>query len=410
MSEHDTPTTRQDIASLEKQKVGQAAEILTEFSLDAWLTFVRETSVTGDPALEVILGKDVTWASAFLVSAGDRADSTAIVGSLDASAVRDVGAFDEVVEYVESIKPDLLAWLERVDPKHIAINYSEDSEIADGLSHGMFLRLSNYLKGTRFADRLCSSERLVAALRERKTATEIVLMKEAIRHTLEIYDEVHRFLKPGQSEIEVARFMSARAAERGLEMAWAAEHCPSVFTGPDTAGAHYGPTDRRIERGHILNMDFGVRYKGYCSDLQRTFYVLREGEDAGSIPGAVQHGFDTLLTSIQRAFDAIRPGALGKEIDAIARGVIVDAGYDEYPHALGHQVGRHAHDGAGLLAPPWERYGKRSILPIEIGQVYTIEPRLMVPGHGVVTMEEEILVGADGAEWLSKPQKELLLV
>lgn len=393
--------------SLERQKVRQSAAILGELGLETWLTFVRETSVTGDPALEVILGKDVTWASAFLVS---KEKSAAIVGSLDASSVKDAGAFDEVVEYVESIKPDLLAWLEEVDPKSIAINYSEDSEIADGLSHGMFLRLSTYLRGTRFADRLCSSERLVAALRERKTPAEVTLMREAIRHTLEIYDEVHHFLKPGQTEIEVARFMAARAAARGLSMAWAEEHCPSVFTGPDTAGAHYGPTERRIERGHIVNMDFGLRYEGYCSDLQRTFYILREGETAAQIPAAVRHGFDTLLASIQRSFDAIRPGVPGKEIDAIARGVIVDAGYDEYPHALGHQVGRHAHDGAGLLAPQWERYGSRPDYPIEVGQVYTIEPRLMVPGHGVVTIEEEILVGADGAEWLSAPQRELLIV
>lgn len=391
---------------LAREKVSQAAAILRELGYGAWLTFVRETSVTPDPILELVLGKDVTWASAFLVSASGR--TTAIVGSLDAAAITDTGAWSEVLPYVESVRPPLLAWLDAEAPATLAINFSDDSEIADGLSHGLFRKLTGYLEGTRHASRLVSAERVISALRERKTDDELRRMREAIRVTLQLYDEVARFLCAGQTEAEVASFLRRRMFALGVPPAWAEEHCPAVFSGPDTAGAHYGPTERRLERGHIVNMDFGVKVEGYCSDLQRTFYLLREGETCA--PPEVQRGFDVLLTSIQRAFAAVRPGVPGRDLDAIARTTITDAGYPEYPHALGHQVGRHAHDGAGLLAPPWERYGRRPDLLLQAGQVYTLEPRLPVPGHGVVTMEEEILVTEAGAEWLSTPQTELILI
>ena len=81
----------------------------------------------------------------------------------------------------------------------------------------------------------------------------------------------------------------AEAARRGLPTAWGQATCPAVFTGPDTAQAHYSPTGRTVEPGHVLNMDFGVKVEGYCSDMQRTFYVLAPGETAA--PEDVLKGF-----------------------------------------------------------------------------------------------------------------------
>ena len=194
----------------------------------------------------------------------------------------------------------------------------------------------------------------------------------------------------------------------GLSTAWEQEHCPAVFTGPDSAGAHAGPTDRAIEPGHIVNVDFGVRRNGFCSDLQRTWYVLRAGETQA--PAAVQRGFDTILKSIRDAAAAIRPGVTGAAIDDVARGVVTAAGYDEYPHGTGHQIGRVAHDGGGGLLPRWERYGDRPLLPIEAGQCFTIEPRLTVAGHGIATCEDIVVVEEGGAKFLSRPQEALWLV
>ena len=107
---------------------------------------------------------------------------------------------------------------------------------------------------------------------------------------------------------------------------------------------------------------------------------------------------------------SLKPGVKGQEIDAIARDHIVSQGYEEYPHALGHQVGRFAHDGTALLGPAWEKYAKKPFEPIEEGMVFTLEPRLTVAGRGIVTIEEMVVVKKEGAEFLSTPQKELLLI
>jgi Xaa-Pro aminopeptidase len=155
-------------------------------------------------------------------------------------------------------------------------------------------------------------------------------------------------------------------------------------------------------------MDFGVRVDGYVSDIQRSWYVLRDAET--SAPQPVQHGFDTIRASIEAARKEIRPGAQGVNADAAARTVLAAGGFAEFPHGLGHQVGRVAHDGLALLGPPWEKYGKKPFVPIEEGMVFTIEPRLTVPGHGVVTIEEMVVVTANGAEYLSAPQTELRLL
>jgi Xaa-Pro aminopeptidase len=124
----------------------------------------------------------------------------------------------------------------------------------------------------------------------------------------------------------------------------------------------------------------------------------------------VQKGFDTILKSIRDAAAAIRPGKTGAEIDDVAREVVTSAGYAEYPHGTGHQIGRVAHDGGGGLMPRWERYGSTPLLPIEPGQCYTIEPRLTVEGHGVATCEDIVVVGEGGATFLSRPQERLWLV
>ena len=154
-------------------------------------------------------------------------------------------------------------------------------------------------------------------------------------------------------------------------------------------------------------MDFGLKVEEYCSDLQRTLYVTRRGER--SAPPDVQRGFDTIVRAIEESRCAMHPGATGQLIDAIARSIITQAGYEEFPHGLGHQVGRFAHDGTALLGPPWEKYAKKPFVPLEEGMVFTLEPRLTVPGRGIATVEEMVVVRADGAEYLSTPQKKLIL-
>ncbi len=392
--------------SLINEKIAQSVAILNELGLPCWLTFVRESGMNGDPVMPFLAPAHVTWHSAFIVMADGEAH--AIVGQYDKQTVEDAGAYREVEGYVQSAKQPLLDFLRSRHPESIAVNYSQGSEVCDGLTHGMYLTLRAWLEEIGFEDRLVSSERLISALRARKTGEELARMKTAIRLTEEVFGKVAAFLAPGVTERDVADMVAAHVRDNHQDIAWEAGTCPAVFTGPDTAGAHYAPTARSVERGHIVNMDFGIKHHDYCADLQRTFYILREGETAA--PPEVQRGFDTIVNAIEQARTAIRPGVTGQSVDAVARDLITGAGYAEYPHALGHQVGRFAHDGTAILGPAWEKYAQKPFVPLEEGMVFTIEPRLTVPGYGVATVEDMVVVTKTGAEFLSGPQTTLILI
>lgn len=388
-----------------KEKIAQAAGIMKEEGIDLWLTFVRESEVNYDPALDLILGANCTWQSAFLIPAEGQA--VAIVGSLDETRIRETGGY-KVIGYKQSIRETFLRQIEAFAPDTIAVNFSENDVMADGLSHGMYVILNNYLEGTPYTDHLRSSENLISKIRGRKSPEEIRRITKNVELTEELFARVSKVMKPGMTERDVAAFLLGEVDREGVETSWERELCPSVFTGPESAGAHAGPTDRTIEKGHVLNIDFGTRSEKYCSDMQRTWYFLKEGET--EVPAEVQEPFETIRDAIQLAAETIRPGMEGREVDAIARGYITGKGYEEYPHALGHQIGQRTHDGAGLLCPEWERYGNLPYLKIEESQVYTIEPRINIPGYGVATMEEIIVVRPNGSEFLSHPQREIYLI
>jgi Xaa-Pro aminopeptidase len=395
------------IVPIVEAKLEQVPALLTELGLDAWLVFVRESSVIHDPSLDLVVGTNVTWHSAFVLTA--QGGRTAIVGQLDAANLRAHGHYPEVIPYTRGITEELRALLSRIDPRRVAINYSMSDPASDGLSHGMYLSLLRALEGTPYAARLESSTALVAALRGRKSALELERIRAACRATTAIFQRLTPWLRAGKSEKEVAsRILDETSREAGLELAWDAEHCPSVFTGPDSAGAHAGPTDRKIEPGHLVNVDFGVRKDGYCSDLQRTWYFLRPGESKP--PAEVRRGFATIAGAIRDGAKALRPGRQGVEVDGAVRGRITQDGYAEYAHGTGHQLGRAVHDGGGGLYPAWERYGDMPFLPVERGQCYTIEPRLTVAGHGIATCEEVVVVTESGGEFLSEAQEDVIAV
>lgn len=389
-----------------KEKTNQAVEILNEKDIDMWLTFVRETSALKDPAIDITVGNSSTWQSAFIINKDG--DKTAIVGQMELENFVAAGVYKNVIGYVQSIREPLNEYISKKNPKNIAINYSKNSVLADGLTYGMYQILLDHFVGTDFINRLISAEEIISALRGRKSEAELVLMKQAADETLKIFDMVTNYIKPGRTELDVANYVKSIVKEKGWELAWEETHCPAVFTGPDPAGPHSGPTDRKIDFGHIINMDFGIKLNGYCSDIQRTWYVLNKNEDKA--PEPVQRGFEIIRDAIQMVADALKPGVLGVEMDDIARNYITKNGYEEYPHGLGHQLGKSVHDGGAGLFPRWEKYGNTPFMPLEEGQVFTIEPRLPVKGYGVSTLEEEVVITKDGCEFITKPQKELILI
>jgi Xaa-Pro aminopeptidase len=394
------------MSTLVQEKVDQAIGILQEKEIDLWITFVRETAANGDPVMPIIYGEgDLTWQSALILTAsGER---IAIVGRFDAESVRRVPAYTSIIPYDEGISSHLLAILERLDPRRVALNHSTNDVLADGLSHGLYEVLMGYLKGTPFAERTVPAEAVIGALRGRKTPGEVSRIRAAAATTLEIYQRTFDHVAPGMSEIEIGAYMQAQLEAFGVEPAWHAGHCPIVTAGPESPVGHVGRTEQRVERGHLLHFDFGAKQDGFCSDIQRVVYFLAPGERQP--PEAVQRAFDTVVSAIQAAVATMKPGVSGKEVDAAARAVVTEAGYPEFKHATGHHLGRLAHDGGGILGPEWERYGETPNRRLEAGHVYTVEPGLAVPGYGHLGLEEDVLVTETGAEFLHAPQVELVL-
>ncbi len=392
-----------DLNRLIQEKVAQAAALVKAHGFGCWLTFTRESEVNGDPVLPFLVPGPVTWHSAFVVTPDGKAH--AVVGRYDRATVEGTGAYAEVSDFVTSFREPFLKLMKHLAPHSIAVNYSEGSEICDGLTYGMYLTLRNLLAELGMADRIVSAEPLVSALRECKTLLELEAIREAVQVAEGIFDAVGGFISPGRTEREIAAFMQAEVRRRDLGFAWDAATCPSVFTGPNTAEAHFAPSDRRVEPGHLVTMDFGVRVNGYCSDLQRTFYVRRPGETEA--PAPVRQGFEVLVDAIEAARGALRPGVEGHVVDMAARARITAAGYESFPFGLGHQVGRFAHDGTALLGPLWPKYAHKPLRPVAEGMVFTLEPRLTVPGHGIVSIEEMVVVDSGGASWLSQPQQSI---
>lgn len=387
--------------SLAVQKSRQACRILAELDIDCWLIWVRETMQFRDPALSLVLDMDIISPTALLyTSDGER---IAVAQAIDARGLPD-GPFDRIVPYEKGIRDALRSELVRLDPAQLAINYSTETVSADGLTLGMYQNLLQHLKGTPYQGRLISAAPLMERLKGRKLPQEVERIEHAVRITEKIFDDLCDALRPDQSEVEIAAYVGERMKAYEVIPSWDPAYCPAVDAGPEKLFGHAGPTDNRTRPGHLLHFDFGVCANGYCSDLQRMYFFGRRSE----VPAEVQRAFDTVRGAIDAATAFLRPGRIGHEVDAVAREHITGHGYEEYAHGLGHQVGRFAHDGGMRLAPQWELFGQRCYGIVEEGNVFTIEPNALTPNFGRVSVEEDVLVEADGCRYLSTPQRELI--
>jgi Xaa-Pro aminopeptidase len=388
------------------EKADQAQALLAETGLDCWLTFVRETDLHPDPGVEQVVGAGVVRNSAFLFGSGG--ERVAIVANFDASVLRARGVFRDVVGYDEDIRGPLLVALRRLNPRQIGLNYSLDDVTADGLTHGHWLLLQQLLSGTPYLDRLTSAAPLLARLRGRKSPAEVERIRGAVAVTEQIVALLTATISPGLSERALAAFVHVHFGELGVSPAWPLEGCPIVNSGPSSDLGHtYPSAEVLVEPGHLVHIDLGVRRDGYCSDLQRMWYVLRPGESAP--PADVQRAFDTVVRAIDAGAAVLRPGARGFEVDAAARKIVVEAGYPEFKHGLGHGLGRAVHDGGTLLGPRWPCYGRNVEAVVEAGNVFTLELGVLT-GSGLVGLEEDVLVTAAGCEFLSSRQRDLMLI
>ncbi len=385
------------------EKLDQAARKIKEQAIDLWVTFVQETSAGVERVFSYVSPGHLTWESVIAVTPGG--ERFVICGKFDQQDFEESGLFTEVYTYVEDFKEPFGRLLQRVKPGRVALNFSFNDPTADGISHGKFVFLQGLLKEMVPTAQVVSAEAVVLSLISSKSPIERSAIQEGVDLTVKIFGEIDAFLRPGLTEKEIYGFIQERILSYGVTPSFQT----LVFTGDRGAGSGHGSaTENPVQPGDLVHVDMGVFVRGYASDMQRTWYVLKPGEDRA--PEPAQKGFDTIVLSIEASGRALKPGAKGIELDTIARKVVTDAGYPEYPHALGHQIGRHVHDGGALLGPAWARYRNTPFLVLEAGQIFTLEPSLTVPGFGAVGIEEDAIVTRDGARYMAPPQRKLWMV
>jgi Xaa-Pro aminopeptidase len=377
------------------EKHAQAKAALKANGIDCWLTFTREGS---DLLLPFLIGGEYIVAVTSLLIFAD-GPSVAIVADYDTGQVD--GLFDRVIGYSTDWKEPLLEVLRERNPASIGINFSNEDHGVDGLTYGLFRLLSDAVAPLGIAGRFVSAAGVASALRYRKSPREVERVRRACELTQRIFDDVTEMVRPGLTEIEIAEIINERMETYEVEPSWEAAFCPAVFSSM-TKGGHALPGTAKIERGNGFRVDFGVKYEGYAADLQRTWYFLKPGETAA--PAEYQRAFEANRDGIRLAASLIKPGLPTTEVDRQVRELIGARGYS-FTHALGHQVGRMAHDGGTMMGPMNERYGSRSRGVFEAGMVFAIEPCI-----SNVAIEENVVVTADGCEYLVAPQEAIYLI
>jgi Xaa-Pro aminopeptidase len=233
---------------------------------------------------------------------------------------------------------------------------------------------------------------LVEQLRAAKEPEEI----ERIAAAAELTDGVYRWALErglaGRTERDITRACEARIRELGAEPSFP----PIVAAGENGALPHAEPGDREIRQGELVVFDMGAELDGYCSDGTRTYATGEPGEEAREV-------YDLTLTAQLAALGAIRAGASGKEVDAVAREIIAEAGHgDQFGHGLGHGVGLEVHESPRLATTSEDE--------LREGNVVTVEPGIYLPGRFGIRIEDLIVLTADGHRNLSGLAKELEIV
>ena len=377
-------------------------------SIDLWLVFTREESA--DPLASDLGGGSAVARMALLFHFdGERLQKTAIAASYDVTPLEESGIYDRVLSYKsEGIKPLLKEFVGRANPARIAVNTSRDMPIADGLTAGMRAYLVEVL-GESIAERFVSSEPLVASFRGRRLPEEVEVLREAARHTDSfLRDSLSPLvIVPGvTTEADVGRYLASRTEALGATVPFI-----SVVAGPSRG--HADPSERVIQRGDLVRIDFGITLRGYSTDLQRTAYVLRQGETEA--PQEIRRMWRTARLALDRQIAAMKPGVTGSDIDAIARKTMVDAGFEGPPHGTGHAIGFSVHDVGPLLGPDWpERYGTTVFLEMEQGQTFAVEPIVYAEyadvGEIHIGLEEDVVITRSGADLLHERQSQLILI
>jgi Xaa-Pro aminopeptidase len=233
----------------------------------------------------------------------------------------------------------------------------------------------------------------IEKLRLIKTKAEIKILKEAADIADAAFKHILDFIRPGITELQVSNELEFHMRSLG---AASSSFDIIVASGHRSALPHGVASDKVIESGDFVTLDFGAYYKGYVSDITRTVAV---GEPTDRLKEIYQIVLDAQL----RGVAGIKPGLTGKQADALTRDYITEQGYGEYfGHSTGHGIGLEVHEGPGLSF--------KSDVVLETGMVVTVEPGIYIPGLGGVRIEDDIVITEDHNERLTHSTKELIIL
>lgn len=391
-----------DRNNVAEEKMQRAAEMLREQNIDMWLFYSR---LKTDTSLELMFHTDTDKEVLFLLlKSGSR-----IVIALPEEAWKyeDTGLYTKViaadtVDYMKEFKRIFDAY----DIKSLALNDSPEDTRCDGLTLGLYKKIEACL-GTNCLEQVKrSSYEMLEELRAVKTPAEIQIMKECSRITTDIYDALFQRICAGMSEVDIADIMMEECTKRGVKTAFGDPPEYPMVLNPKGGMSHRPPSaDIICDPGDMLVMDFSVRYNGYTSDIARTVYFLKRDETHA--PKEVQDCADAAIRAVGAVLAYIKPGRKGYEVDAVGRKSILDSGYPNIPHSVGHQVGLEPHDGGAILGP--ETVKPASHRRLRKNEIYALEPTVLQGrGQPSAIIEDNVLLTEDGCVLISKRQTELI--
>lgn len=234
---------------------------------------------------------------------------------------------------------------------------------------------------------------LIENLRLIKTSSEIKILKDAAKIADAAFTHIVEFIRPGLSELDVSNELEFFMRKQG---ATSSSFDIIVASGKRSALPHGVATDKIIEKGDFVTLDYGAYYNGYVSDITRTLAV-------GEPDAELKKIYDIVLEAQLRGMAGIRPGMSGKEADALTRNFIAEKGYGEnFGHSTGHGIGLEVHEGPALSS--------KSETILEPGMIVTCEPGIYVPGLGGVRIEDDTIITVEGNEALTHSTKELIIL
>ncbi len=288
---------------------------------------------------------------------------------------------------------DPRAWRAEIQKNTAALDDTEFSRIGVEETQFRFLELE-FLRSVFPNREISSCQNLIAKLRINKDEFEKAFIKQAVLMAETALTNILPLVKLGISEQELAGELVIQLIRCGSEPQL--PFYPIVASGENAANPHATPTDRKIQFGDALVIDWGARHHGYISDLTRTFVIGKAAQEFEEIYRVVQQANNFGCQSVM-------PGIQAGDVDRIVRQVISNAGYGEYfPHRTGHGIGLEAHE------EPYIRSDNTQIL--QAGMAFTIEPGIYIPQKWGVRIEDNIFVTNNNVELLSSITRDLVIL